>query len=260
MKIAVIPDCQVKDGVPINHLEWAAKYIVDKKPDVIVNLGDFWDMPSLSSYDKGKKDFEGRRYSKDVESGNRAMNLFLAPIKKEIQRLKRNKKKGWNPSLVFLLGNHEQRIERAVDADAILEDVIGYRDLNLSDWEVFDYLEPVMINGVGFSHFFTSGVMGRPVSSARAMITKKHMSCVMGHVQDRDIAFSRRGDGTAITGIFAGIFYQHSEGYLGHQGNNNWSGIWMLHEVDNGSFDEMPVSLRFLKDKYSDNKRKTKCK
>jgi len=190
------------------------------------------------------------KLNKDIKSGNTAMDLFLTPIKKEINRLKRNKKKLWNPRMVFLLGNHEQRIERAVNADAILEDVIGYNDLNLSDWEVFEYLEPVIIGGVGFSHFFTSGVMGRPVSSAKAMITKKHMSCVMGHVQDKDIAFSRRGDGVAITGIFAGIFYQHSEGYLGHQGNNNWKGIWMLHEVENGSFDEMPVSLNFLSKKY----------
>ena len=57
MKICVIPDCQIKEGVPTEHLEWAGQYIADKKPDVIVNIGDFWDMPSLSSYDKGRKDF-----------------------------------------------------------------------------------------------------------------------------------------------------------------------------------------------------------
>jgi len=40
------------------------KYILKTKPDIIVCLGDFADMPSLSSYDKGTKGFEGRRYKR----------------------------------------------------------------------------------------------------------------------------------------------------------------------------------------------------
>lgn len=250
MRIAVIPDTQIKPDVPVDHLHWAAKYLIDKKPDVIVHIGDHWDMPSLSSYDKGKKSFEGRRYNADVEAGNHAMSVFLNPIKREIARVRRNKKKAWNPRLVYCTGNHEQRIQRAIENDAVLEGVIGYEDLYLDDWEVYDFLEPVVINGVAFAHYFTSGVMGRPVSSARALLTKKMMSGVMGHVQDRDIAYGKRADGKLLTGLFAGIFYQHDEDYLGHQGNNSWRGIWLLNEVDDGGFDELPVSLNYLKERY----------
>lgn len=246
MKIVVIPDCQVKPNTPTSHLEWAGKYIAEKKPDVIVNIGDFWDMPSLSCYDKGKKDFEGRRYKKDVEAGNAAMDLLLAPIKKESN--KRGSK--WKPRLVYTMGNHEQRIDRAVENDAILEDVISYDDLNLDDWEVHDFLQPVVIGGVAFAHYFTSGIMGRPVSSARTLLSKRMMSCVMGHVQDRDIAYGKRADNVNLTGLFAGIFYQHNERYLGAQNNSSWRGIWMLNEVKAGSFDELPVSLNYLKERY----------
>jgi len=63
MKHFILPDCQVKPGVPLNHLEWAGRFVVDKRPEVVVCLGDFADMPSLSSYDVGKKSFEGRRYN-----------------------------------------------------------------------------------------------------------------------------------------------------------------------------------------------------
>lgn len=255
MKICVIPDCQVKPNVSVNHLEWAAKYIIEKKPDVIVNLGDFWDMPSLSIYDKGKKDFEGRRYRADVNAGNEAMELFMTPIRKEIARLKKGRRKQWKPKLIYTMGNHEERIGRAVEADAILEDVISYNDLNLKDWEVYDYLEPVVIEGVCFAHYFTSGVMGKPVSSARALLSKRMMSCVMGHVQDRDIAFGRRADGKHLTGLFAGIFYDHDEKYLGAQNNGSWSGIWMLNEVNNGQFDELPISINYLREKYANTRR-----
>ena len=61
MKHLVIPDVQAKPGVPLEHLDWLGQYIVAKKPDVVVCLGDFADMESLSSYDVGKRSYEGRR-------------------------------------------------------------------------------------------------------------------------------------------------------------------------------------------------------
>tara|TARA_R110000824_G_scaffold131926_2_gene294210 strand:- start:604 stop:1389 length:786 start_codon:yes stop_codon:yes gene_type:complete len=252
IKHLVIPDTQVKPDNPIAHLEWAGQYAVDKKPDVIIHLGDHWDMPSLSSYDVGKKSFEGRRYTKDIEAGIEGMKAFLKPIKKEQKRLKKGKRKLWTPRLVFCLGNHEFRIERAVEADAKLEGLLSYEDFNLKEmgWEVYPFLYPVIVDGVVYSHYFTSGVMGRPVSNARLLLQKKMMSCVQGHVQDRDIAFARKADGSSVTGIFAGIFYQHEEDYLTPQTNGSWSGIWMFNEVDNGSFDEMPVSMNYLRRKY----------
>ena len=252
MKICVIPDTQVKPDVPLDHLLYAGRYIASKKPDVVVMIGDWWDMESLCSYDKGKASFEGRRYKKDIDAGNLAMDLFLQPIKTERERLKVNKKKQWKPRMVFTIGNHEQRIARAIEDNAMLEDTIGYHDLNLNDWEVADFLQPVVIENIAFAHFFTTGVMGRPCSSARAMLTKKMMSTVMGHVQQRDIAYAQKADNTRITGLFAGMFTQHDEAYLGNQGNSAWNGIWMLNEVNNGQFDELPVSLNYLKGKYGD--------
>ena len=34
----IIPDTQIKDGVPLDHLTWAGKYIAEKKPDVVVMI------------------------------------------------------------------------------------------------------------------------------------------------------------------------------------------------------------------------------
>jgi len=248
----VIPDCQVKDGVDLSYLSWVGQYIVDKKPDVVINIGDFADMPSLSSYDVGKKSFEGRRYKTDIEVTKYAMNLLLDPMRKFNERQRRNKEKQYKPRMVLTLGNHEDRINRAVENDSKLDGTIGMGDLGYKEagWEVFDYLTPVVIDGVVYCHFFTSGVMGRPVASAAALLTKRHMSAVMGHVQGRQIAYANRADGSQLTGLFSGCCYLHDEDYLGAQGNNYWRGIWMLHEVDNGSFDEMPVSLKYLRKKY----------
>jgi hypothetical protein len=252
MKHLVIPDTQVKPNSPTDHLRWAGLYAAEKKPDVIVHIGDHFDMPSLSSWDVGKKSFEGRRYKDDIEAGIHAMEVFLQPIRDEQQRLKVNKHKQWRPRMVYTLGNHENRIERAIESDPKLDGLIGYKDLQLEEmgFEVYDFLDVVIIDQIAYAHYFTSGIMGRPVSSARNMLSKKMMSCIMGHVQDRDIAYGRRADGTNILGLFSGIFYQHDEDYLTPQTNSSWRGIWMLNEVANGGCDELPVSMNYLRNKY----------
>lgn len=251
----IIPDVQHKPGCSTDHLRWAGIHAVDQLPDTIIVIGDFWDMESLSSYDKGQKSFEGRRYWKDIEAGNEAMDVFMTPIRKEVERRRRGKRKAWNPRLIFTTGNHEHRIDRAVEKQAELETVLTRDHFNLEKYgfEVYDFLEPVVVDGVCYSHYHVSGVMGRPVSSARSMLTKKFMSCVMGHVQQRDIAFGTRADGKRITGIFCGIFYQHDEDYLTPQTNTaqTWSGVWILNEVNDGSFDELPVSMNYLRSKYA---------
>ncbi len=57
--ILVIGDTQVKPGETQEHIEHIGEYIVDKRPDVIVCIGDWFDFPSLSSYDKGKNLLRG---------------------------------------------------------------------------------------------------------------------------------------------------------------------------------------------------------
>jgi len=93
MRHLVIPDTQIKPDKPMDHMLWAGKYACAVKPDTIIHIGDHWDMPSLSSYDVGKKSFEGRRYSADVEAGNEAMQLFTDCIRAEQARQRKLKKR-----------------------------------------------------------------------------------------------------------------------------------------------------------------------
>lgn len=253
-KIFVIPDAQVRPGSDTTHLVAAGKYAVDKKPETIVCLGDWADMPSLSSYDVGKKSFEGRRYMDDIEAAKEAMTLFLKPIRDEQARLIRNKDKQWNPRLVLTLGNHEARITRAVEEDRKLEGLVKIEDLEYekSGWEVYPFLVPISISGVTFCHYLTSGVAGRPISTAAALISKKHQSCIVGHQQGKQIAYATRADGSNITSMILGSYYTHDEAYMGPQGNKHWRGCAMLHQVKDGAFDEMLLSLDYLVNKYKD--------
>jgi len=146
MKICVIPDCQVKPGVDISYLSHVGQYLVEKQPDVIVNAGDFADMPSLSSYDVGKKSFEGRRYKDDIQAAHTAMEVLLAPIKDYNYRMRKSRHKAYVPRYVLTMGNHEERINKAVNNDAKLEGVLSTDDLKYKEfgWEVFPFLDVVV--------------------------------------------------------------------------------------------------------------------
>ena len=239
LKIAVVPDVQAMPGVPMEHLTAYGKYIAAKRPDVIVCIGDFGDFPSLSHFERGTISFEGRRFKKDLSAFHQAMQLFLDPIRKE---------KGYNPHMEFTLGNHEDHIRRAVSEDPKLEGLMSIEDLKLPEygWRVHEFMQPVSIGGVAFCHYLPSGVMGRPVTTARALLTKLHVSCFVGHQQGRDIAYARRGDGQDMTAIISGSFYQHKYQYLSPFTNAHWRGAWFLHEVKDGAFDEMALSLNYL--------------
>ena len=79
-KILIIPDTQVKPGVNLNHLTWLGKYICDIRPDIIVHLGDHFDFPSLSTYDRGTAAIEGKRVQADLNTGLLGMDLLTAPL------------------------------------------------------------------------------------------------------------------------------------------------------------------------------------
>ena len=245
MRILVIPDCQVKEGVPLEHLSWAGQAICDYRPDVVVNIGDFADMPSLSTHDlKGSKYFEGLRYKKDIEVAKMAMKKLLKPLRDLQAKQRKNKEKVYKPRMLLTLGNHENRIDRAINNNPTLDGLISVEDLEYAkDWEVYPFLHPVFVNGVGFNHYWPVGAMGRPAGSAAAIINKLHMSCVAGHQQGKQVAYGKRADGKPICAIIAGSFYLHDESYMDRLSNRHWRGLLVMNEVNDGHFDELFLSI-----------------
>lgn len=247
-----LPDCQIRAGDNLDFLTAAGNYIVEKRPDVVICGGDFADMPSLSSYDVGKKSFEGRRYITDIEATKAAMAALMEPLKAFNRKAKAGHRERYTPRLELTLGNHEARITRAVNDDAKLEGVLSINDLGYAEhgWNVHPFLDVIIVDGVAYSHYFVTGVAGRAAASAAAQLRKTNMSSVAGHQQGLQIATGSRADGARLTGVIAGSYYEHNEDYLGPQGNRHWRGLLVMHDVHDGEFDLMPVSLDYIKRKY----------
>ena len=238
----LIPDTQCKPGVDLQHLKWCGEYIKEMEPDVVIMIGDHYDMESLSEYDRGKRSFEGRRYAADIAAGNQGLDLLMEGISKC-----KNK-----PRLVYTIGNHEERIMRALELEPRLEGVLGYHDFNFikHGWEQYDFLVPVEIDGVHYAHYFTNNV-GRPLSGTiEGMLKSAGFSFSCGHMQGLRWGRRELANGMAQVGLQAGSFYSHREVYRTAQGNDHWRGIMVCNEVRNGDWDPMAVSMSYLQRKF----------
>ena len=240
-----------------NRFELLGRLIVDRQPDVIVNIGDMADMPSLSSYDRGRKSFEGRRYKHDIASVINAQQCLFKPLQDYNNKQKENKHRQYKPELYLTIGNHENRIDRATEAQAELEGVISLADLKYEEfgWQVIPFLEPIIIDGIAYVHYFTSGVMGRPIGGehpATSLLTKMFMSCVQGHSHLRDYSERTNAEGKKIQALIAGCFLdedQH-ENYAREANKMWWKGVVLLHEVENGQFEPEFINIKQLRKRY----------
>jgi hypothetical protein len=223
---------------------------------VIVCIGDFFDLPSLSRHSMpGGLEKENKRLKADLEAGHKAMARLTDPIHAETARLKRNKEKGWKPRMVFTAGNHEDRADRVAANDATLEGVVGSHlcDVERFGFERFKFLEPVEIDGVWYAHYWQSQHSPRPIGGTiDNRLNKLGFSFVAGHEQGKRYSDRPLPNGRTLHGIVVGSCYLGTESYRGPQASNEWRGVAVLHDVRNGNMSAMFLDMAYLCDEYAD--------
>lgn len=247
----VFSDAHAHPDYHNERAEWLGKLIADVQPDVVINNGDQGDFPSLCSYDKGKKSFQGRSYRQDVDSFLDFSDRLWSTVRARKKKL---------PRRVFVVGNHEERIRRAIEMQPELDGAIGYGDLYLDkDYdEIVDYSGgtpgTITIDGVTYAHYFVSGLMGRAIMSdvsvAAALLAKQHASCTTGHNHLLDMSVKTNSLGNKIIGLSTGCFLDHDLNWAGVT-NRMWScGCVIKRNVSNGMYNFQWVSMEALKEQY----------
>jgi hypothetical protein len=237
----IIPDTQVRKGVPLNHVRAAGKAILEYRPTNIIVMGDWWDMPSLSSHEKpGSEHLEGARYQDDIDAGNDAFEMLVGPLKKS----------KWKPQRCdYLFGNHEIRVDRAVSAEPKYKGALTRRHMLTPGFTRHEFLEPVWRDGVVYSHYFQPSHSSKAIGgSIDSMLNRIGDSFVQGHVQGFKYGNRMYPTGKIRHGLVAGSFYQHDEHYRGAQGRtkDHWNGIVVLNDVRDGNYEIMPLSLDYV--------------
>lgn len=246
----VIPDAHTTPGENNDRAIWLGHLISDIKPDVVVDLGDTADMASLCTYDRGTKAFQGRSYRADVEVHNDYQDKLWSTVRKSKRKL---------PRKVRLIGNHEQRIVKAINIQPELEGTISLNDLDLEryydDVVYYEGSTPGTINidGITYAHYLTSGVMGRAISGehmAYTLLTKKFQSCTVGHNHTFDYCIRTNANGNPIMGLCGGVFQSHRPAFAGLGGNLWRRGVCIKRFISAGCYDLEWVSLDRLKKEY----------
>ncbi len=251
----IIPDQHVVPGENMRRFVALGNYIAEHQPEVIVNLGDAVDMASLSSYDVGKKEFVFQNVQDDIESLHLMEEILFAPMHTLNRRLAKDKKAQYSPLCIKLNGNHEYRLAKLLE----YEPRWASKTIHMGSFDsrqdinemVIPYMDFIRVDGIHYSHCWSSGVMGRPVSGAKLLLQKKGASCIMGHSHTLDYSTLTQPDGTRIHGLVAGCFLDPEyQGFGGPQVDRLYHNcVIHLHEVENGDFDlEIISTKRLLKD------------
>ncbi len=248
----VIPDPHGHPEHNNDRADWLGRLILDIKPDVVINLGDMFDMASMSGYDKGKKSFHGRSFRKDLDAGLDFDERLWAPLRAAKKR---------KPYSVFLEGNHENRLKKMLELQPELEGTVGFEDFGLKRnyHEVVEYEGQtpgtIEVDGINYAHFFVSGVMGRPIGGehpAYSLLTKQFVSCTAGHTHVLDFAERSTVTGKKIFGCVAGVYQDYNSDWAGEV-NKIWTrGVVVKRNVEDGQYDFQWISIDALRKEYGD--------
>lgn len=245
----IIGDSHAHPDYSNERFTMLGKLIHDLKPEVVVNIGDLADMPSLCFHSK-PIELEGARYKRDCDSAIDAQDRLFHEVRKHKKKL---------PRFIWTLGNHDIRPQRYAEANPVFEGHLKNEDIGYNDypWEMVPFLETTSVDGIDYSHYFTSGVMGRPVGGthpAWTIIKKRNNSSTCGHSHVVDYKVDRT-PGRSLMGLVVGNFVDYRAGYAG-PANDMWSnGIAVCHNVEGGLYDFQWISMDRIKKVYGNNGR-----
>ena len=245
----VIGDTQFQQHSTLAIIRATARWIVKNRPHEIVIIGDWFDLESLSFY-ASEFEQEGRRLRFDIHAGVEALDALFGPIFELQTKQKSNKKRVYQPKIVFTMGNHEERLKSYLKRNPRLEGILPDLRQVIENYgvEVYDFLEPyVGLSGVHYFHYLANPMTGKPVGGTMDnKLNKVTFSFVMGHQQHFQYAERQQARGNPQFGVVVGAFYEHDEGYKGAQGNTHSRGTAVLRHHDKGTDVEFLSCARLL--------------
>lgn len=254
----VIPDAHVDPDQSLTRFEKLGQLIVDRKPDRIITMGDFVSLQSLSAWDLNKSGLmEQRRYYLDIEAGKTAIQLMLNPLYELQDRQRKNKDKLYRPRLVFVYGNHEDRLNRYMETRPELKGHLDLtKDLCLNGsgfTDIVPYREYIYFDGVGFTHA-PMNAANQPISGRYAIHRAAEImnsSLVFAHLHRKEaVNFYRHGAANINQVFCAGAFFEHTDEYASGGLNCYHRSCHILNHWAEYRFDVEEFSLERLYQLY----------
>ncbi|MCG6111568.1 MAG: hypothetical protein MEQ74_05185 [Paracoccus sp.] len=233
---------------------------IEYRPSTLLCGGDQFDNPSLAGHNGSRAVggngsnlyHQGKRLGADIEAGKESIRRIEAPIN-EYNKRQRRAGRGhlqYKPRKVFLLGNHEKRIDKVALNIPEIADLINVRVLLVDwlkkqGWDVWDGEEETFWHqGVGFRHRYkTAKDTAMSINTAKSTLPR---SGVWWHSHIPGQAETRY-DG--IVNQYACLPCYKPDHLLGVKEHN---GIAFLNDmVGDGSFSLNVIPYRRVMDTYA---------
>lgn len=252
----VIGDAHADPNFSNRRFDALGNFIVDRRPDNIVQIGDWGNLDSISFHNHGRPLLqEGQRLAADLESMRDAYDRMMRPLYGEWDKSKKAKKRKYNPNRYWLEGNHEDRVRKFLEINPVLEGFVPDTDLvgaKEEGWVIVPYREYVFIKGTAFTHVPQNDA-NQPVGGKYMVMraAERHATTVVfGHNHRREIIGVNRvtegtTHGTRVDGIAAGCYFDYDPEYVrGGLGNLAWwRGLVMLTHVGYSRVDIETISI-----------------
>jgi hypothetical protein len=198
---------------------------------------------------------EGKRYKTEIEAGLDALQRTFIPI--DLYNIDRrvSHKKSYQPELIYLNGNHEDRLTRYLEGDPTFDGFVSVeKDLRLSGWgfKSIPYREWYEINGIWFTHI--------PHNEIKPVTGKFHIhaasrcttnSIVYAHTHKFELLNQHLQGMQHLQQILcAGCFFEKHDAYVHGRVTNYWKGVFILENYKPGRFDITSYSIGRLRRMY----------
>ena len=236
LNVLAIGDSHVSaDDTDLERFATVSQHIKKTKPEVIVLMGDFLTLDCLSAWDRNKRaKMEGRRYANDIEAGNLGLDILFTDMRLLQSKQRKNKKKVYNPSIYYLQGNHEERLDRYLEIDPTFQGHVSVEnDLQLKSRGItwVPYRTYLDIDGVGFTHIPHSamgpvGSSGLQVSVCKKALQYVDGDVVFGHTHKLEVGHKTLTRGRQNMAINVGnMLSRQGEEYMEGKLSDWWSGV-----------------------------------
>ena len=264
----VIPDGHAKHGVSNRRFDWLGQAIVDRKPDYIIDIGDFADLPQLYGISKRKitaTEQLMKEVDYELQAVRDAIQRTYYPLYLLQQHQRHSKRKIYSPKKIRTLGNHCDRFrllmehnpeyfeDHRLDSYSIPYDGEGSLFYDRFQVNNVPFQELVEVEGIVFCHNYVNGTSG--ISTADGLLKHTHQSAVTGHTHKAEWKPDHSAFGKPVYGLQCGCFLDPDDNgtdYAPDQAIKNWwTGIVILHGLDgSGYYEPEFIGARRLKELY----------
>jgi predicted phosphodiesterase len=236
MSVLVFSDAHDKPGTDQLRFTALGNLIAHSRPDVIMQLGDFMTMDSLSRWNVNKRlTMEGVRYKKDVQSARAAIHKMWLPVYNLQCSQRESKKAVYRPQVYWFEGNHECWVSAYLEQHPEMVGHIQLReDLKLpQDWIWVPYPQHVLLDNIYYCHApqnKTGAISSKYI--ADRVFEYYGKTTVFGHTHRRLISSSYRYGVERTDSINTGCFFEEDPDYAQGHPNDYWKGVMMIEDGD----------------------------